>query len=261
MNNKRLNKSVTRKEDTKIRKDFYKRLIYIGLCIIPIIIFADNKDGFRLVPLPFFVFGMYQFMTIITLSQLIVDDFFPPKIYNEKTTKSFDKFIYYFANTLFFIGLITIIFEIRNFDNTVNGTKLFWTAGFCGIVFAILITFMLKLFQPSVYYESKRRYTVYFGLFIGFFLLATSLAGFVNHHFAEQSTYCKKYVIKRKGISGSRSKEFFLFLIIDQNNEERFSVGKTLYNNFEEGEQIELCMLKGKFGFDYVTKFNKIKKH
>lgn len=258
MNNKKVNKAIKTNDNSEIRKNFYKRLLYIGICIIPIIIFAENKDEFRLVPLPFFLFGMYQLILIVGQSQFIIDDFFPPKSYHEKTTKSFDKFIYYFATTLFFIGLITLIFEIRNYDNTINGTKLFWTAGFVGVVIAIIITFILKFFQPSVYYESKRRYTVCFGLFIGFFLLATAIAGFVNHHFADQSISCKSYTIIRKSTSGSRSKEYFLFLIINNNNEERFSVGKTRYNNFEEGEQIELCMLKGKLGFDYVTEFNKV---
>jgi len=94
-------------------------------------------------------------------------------------------------------------------------------------------------------------------LFVGLFLLSIAVTGFVNHHFADQTTFCKKYTIIRKSTSSGRSTEYFFFLNIEKNNEERFSVGKKLYNNFEEGGQIELCMQKGKFGFEYVTKFNK----
>ncbi|WP_163411555.1 hypothetical protein [Flavobacterium ajazii] len=243
-----------------MRKIFYRKLFYIGLCIIPITLFADNKGIFRLVPLPFFLFGMYQLMQIVALSQIIIDDFFPPKNSFEKITKPFDKFVYYFSSTLFFISLLCLIFEITNFDNTINGTRLFWTAGFVGILIAILLTAVLKIKFPSVYYESKRRYVVHFGLFVGFFLLSAAVAGFVNHHYADSDKIYKRFTIISKGISGGRSKEYYIHLIFENNNEERFSIGKNKYNNFEEDEEIELCLLKGRLGFDYVTEFNKISK-
>ncbi|MFV0146063.1 hypothetical protein OBJ68_12795 [Empedobacter falsenii] len=251
-------KSKRKKHTAEIRSVFYKKLLYIGLCIIPILLFADNNDSFKLVPLPFFLFGMYQLIQIIGLSQLIIDDFFPPKTYSEKETKPFDKFIYYFSSTLLFVGLFSLIFEIRNFDNTINGIKLFWTTGLVGVLIAILLTIILKIGFPSVYYDSKRRYTVHFGLFVGLFLLSTAVLGFVNHHFADQTTFCKKYPIKRKSTSSGRSTEYFFYLLMENNNEERFSVHKTLYNNFDEAEQIEVCMQKGKLGFNYVTEFKKI---
>jgi hypothetical protein len=257
MSKKKFIKQNNTNHISEIRKDFYKRLFYIGLCVIPVIIFADDKGTFRLVPLPFFLIGMYQLIQIITRSQLIADNFFPPKTLYEKTTKPFDKFVYYFATTFFFTGLICQIFEIRNFDNTINGTKLFWTAGFIGIAIAIVLTGVLKLKFPSVYYESKRRFTVHFGLFLGCFLLVPAVVGFINHHYADNNKICKTYMIKRKGISGSRSKEYFIHLTLENNKEERFSIGKTRYENFNEGEEIELCMMQGKFGFDYVTEFNK----
>jgi hypothetical protein len=186
---------------------------------------------------------------------MIIDDFFPPKTYREKNTKPFNRFVNYFATALFFIGLCSLIFEIRNFDNTINGTRLFWTAGFVGIGLALVITLALKFFQPSVYDESKRRYTVHFGLFIGSFLFTTALAGFVNHRFAEPTYICKTYQIKRKDTSSSRSKEYFIFLIMDGNKAERFSIDQTLYDLCNKGEQMKLCMFKGTLGFYYVTEF------
>ena len=258
MSHRKFKKQSSKKQISEIRKNFYKRLLYIGICIIPIIIFADNNGKFRLVPLPFFLFGIYQLISIIQQSIFIIDDFFPPKTVFEKKTKYFDKFLYYFASTLFFVGLILLTFEIRYFDNTINGLRLFWIGGFVGIGLAIISTIMLKLFQPSVYDESKRRYTVHFGLFIGFFLLTAALTGFINHHYADPINFCKKYQLKSKSINSGKSTEYFFFLTMDGNNEERFSVGKNRYNHFEEGEQIELCMLKGKFGFDYVTDFKKV---
>lgn len=255
---KKTNSKSPQNKYSLIRKDFYKRLIYIVLCVIPIFLFANETGTYRLVPLPFFLLGMWNLIMIVQFSQSIIDDFFPPKIKFERTAKTFDKFAYYFSSTLFFVGLISLIFEIRNFDNTIHGTKLFWTAGGIGISLAILITYILKTTNPSIYFESKRRYTVHFGLFIGLFLLTTSIAGFTNHYFADGNKICKKYTIKRKGISGSKTKEYFINLKLEDNSEERFTITKSKFDNFNEGEEIELCIFRGKFGFDYVTEFNKL---
>ncbi|MHC0442607.1 hypothetical protein [Flavobacterium sp. 3-210] len=255
--NKKKNNRYENKGTSFIRKEFYKKLLHIALCVIPIALFANNKGTFRLIPLSFFLYGMYQLIQIVATSQLIIDDFFPPKVSDEKKAKSFDKSVYYFSTTLFFIGLISLLFEIRNFENTINGAKLFWLGGLTGIVVAIILTIILKLTTPSVYYESKRRYTVHLGLFIGFFLTSTALTSFVNHYFSYPTAFYKNYKIESKSISGGRSTEYFFFLRMENGYEERFSVGKTKYNNFEEGEEIKLGLLKGKLGFDYVTAFKK----
>jgi hypothetical protein len=242
-----------------MKKEFYKRLLYIGLCIIPLVLFGDEKGSLRLVPLPFFLIGMYNLLLIISLSQLIIDDFFPPKVLFEKVAKPFDKFIYYFSFALFFISLVFLILEIRKIDNTINGTQLFWRAGFVGIALAILVTIILKITNPSVYFESKRRYVVHFGIFVGLFLLTSATANFINHFYAKTDEFCKNYTILEKGTSGSRSKAHFIRIITENNIEERFSIQKALYNELTEGSEIEICMIKGKLGYEYATKFNKLK--
>lgn len=264
MINKKRNSKFKSKENSFLKNEFYKRVFYIVLCIIPIIIFADDKGTFRLVPLPFLIIGMYQLIMIVGLSQSIIDEFFPPKTYFEHKSKPIDSFVYYFSTVLFFVGLVSLLFEIKNFDNTIQGTHLFWKAGGIGIGLALVVTLLLKAITPSVYYESKRRFTVYFGLFIGLFLLTTATTGFINHHFAEKHKLYKKYLISSKGNSGSlrsRSKEYFINLKIDAYTEERFTIEKSLYDEFSEGEEIVLCLVKGKFGYDYVTEFTKIENH
>lgn len=260
MKNKKLTKSFKKNHNSEIRKDFFKRLLYIGICIIPILIFANNKDEFRLVPLPFFLFGMYQLILIVGQSQLIVDDFFPPKTYDEKTTKLIDKFIYYFSMTLFFGGLVFEIFEIRVIDNTINGTTFFWKSAFIGLAIAALLTIILKLTNSSVYDESSRRYSVHFGLFIGFFLFVPAIASYINHTYSENNENCKAYEIVRKSTGGKRNKSSWLFLKIDYNSEERFDVSRSFYDKVSEGGQVKLCTKKGKLGYEVVESFKRIDK-
>lgn len=258
MRNKKLNKSFRTNQNSEIRKDFFKRLLYIGICVIPILIFADNKDEFRLVPLPFFLFGMNQLILIVGQSKLIVDDFFPPKTHKEKTTKLIDKFIYCFSMTLFFSGLVFEIFEIGVIDNTINGTTFFWKSAFIGIAIASLLTIILKLTNSSVYDESSRRYSVHFGLFIGFFLFIPAIASYINHTYADNIENCKTFDIVRKSTGGKRNKSSWLFLKIGDNSEERFEVSRSFYDKVNEGGQVQLCTIKGKLGYEVVENFKTI---
>jgi hypothetical protein len=243
---------------SEVRKEFYKRLLYIFLGIIPILLLFENNGPERYIGLAGFLFSMYQFIITIIMSQQILDDFFPPKTTFELKTKPFDKFIYYFAMTLFFCGIVFLIFEIHIIDNTVNGATFFWQSALIGFALASIITIILKLTKPSVYYESNRRYSVHFGFFVGFFLLTPAMSSFVNHNFAEITENCKTYEIVRKSTGGRRNKSSWLFLKLDKNSEERFVVSQTFYNNVSEGEQIKICTRKGKLGYDFVEEFKTI---
>jgi hypothetical protein len=246
------------RENSPVRQQFFKRLLYIALCIIPIILFADNKDSFRLVPLPFFIFGMIQLLTIVAGSQQILDDFFPPKTKHEKKARPRDKFIYYFSMTLFFVGLVFEVFEIRTIDNTINGMSLFWKSAFLGLIIAFLSILFIKSFSPTVFDESNRRYSVYLGLYLGFFLFVPAFASFLNHYFADEKMECKSFEIIRKNKGGKRNTSSLLHIKIDPESEERFEVSKQFYELVAEGEKIKLCTIKGKLGYHFVEKFETI---
>jgi|GEM_PF-2567153 len=257
MRSRKKTNSAAFNKTSDTRKDFYKRILIIAGCIIPILLFGADEGSMRLVPLPFFLLGMYQLIMLIQLSPDIVDDFFPPRKTFERTVNRFHKFMYYFASVFFFTSIICLLFEIRQFDNTIRGLRLFWTGGLTGIGIAILLTVILKLVSPGIYDESKRRFTIHAGLFLGCFFMTAAATGFINHFFADKTEFCRNYIIQSKDTSSGRSTEYYFFLEVEEGYEERFSVGSKRYDSFEEGEEIELCMMKGKFGWDVVRKFNK----
>ncbi|MDP2160898.1 MAG: hypothetical protein Q8K02_10475, partial [Flavobacterium sp.] len=117
---------------------------------------------------------------------------------------------------------------------------------------------ILKLTKPSVYYESSGRYSVHFGLFIGFFLFTPAMTSFINHNYAENKENCKAYEIVRKSTGGKRNKSSWLFLKLAKNSEERFDVSRTFYDKVNEGEQVQLCTRKGNLGYDFVEEFKTI---
>ena len=243
--------------DSSIRKNFYKRLLYIVLCAIPIWIWADEKPPLSYVVLLLFLFGMYQIITIVYLSQLIIDSFFPPVTTMETKTRLFDRFLYYFSSGFFFTGLVFLLFELQHLENTLSGTNLFWKAGFTGIAVASVITIILKKLTPTVYFESKRRYTVHFGLFIGGLLWSASAGSFVNHFYAEPSISTKEFVLKRKSTGGKRNASHWLFLQTKPLSEERFEVTESFFETVEEGQTVLLDIQKGKLEYDVIVAFRK----
>ena len=241
-----------------IRKEFFTRLAYLGLGIIPILFLWEQKGPLRFIALAGFVFGMYQILILIAMSQTIIDDFFPPKAYG-KTKKTFDNLVYRFATIFFFVALVSELFEFRRMDNTIGGTKIFWTYALIGVLIAALVTALLKLKSPSVYHESTRRFTVHFALFLGFFLITPATASFVNHYYSDAKIDCNKYKIVRKGTGGKRQKSSFLFLQIN-GQEERFEVTRNLWNNVNQDGNVILCTQKGHLGYDFVKEFKIVNK-
>jgi hypothetical protein len=174
--------------------------------------------------------------------------------YSESKTKPFDNFVSRFATGLFFVGLVFEIFEIRRMANTVGGTYFFWTYALTGILIAAVVTVILKFKSPSIYFESSRRFTVHFGLFLGFFLIVPAAASFINHYYSDSRIDCNEYKIVRKSTGGKRQKYSWLFLQINR-HEERFDVTRNLWNSIDEGGLVTLCTKKGKLGYDFVEEF------
>ena len=236
--------------NSELIKTFLKRLLYIGLCLIPIFIFVNNKGNIRLVSLPILLIGIYQLIMIIALSLHIIENLFPPKHESEKSN-SFERVII----ALFVVSLFLFLIQVTNLENTINDTKLIWTACAVGIGLAIILTILLKTIMHSICFVNN---ATYLALFVGLFFLLSLLFGFINYHFPDYKKACKTHTIIRKDSYGIRSTSYFIYVKLDDNTEKEFSIGKKRYNNFNKGETVEICIAKGLFGFNFATDFNKI---
>ena len=205
-----------------------------------------------------FFFSMYQLLRVVAISQEIVDDFFPPNTFFELEANPKDKHIYNFALTICIGGVISILFEARAIDNTIHGTNFFWLWAFVGLALAFITTIILKKISPSVYHESGRRYTVYGGLFIGFFFLIPAIASLINQNFGKINKNCTSYLLVRMHIGGKRDNHCYLDINLDNQLEERFEVSRKFYEQISEGEMIHLCTRRGILGYEYVEEFKSI---
>lgn len=89
-----------RKSNFRNTKRLLQETFYIGLCIIPIIIFADNKGTSRLIPLPSLSWN-YQLIQIIGLLQLIIDSFSHLKLYTKRQLNPWQVCLLFFLRLYF----------------------------------------------------------------------------------------------------------------------------------------------------------------
>ena len=99
-----------------VRREFFRRLGYIALGVIPIAFVWESKGPERFIGLAGFLFSMYQLILIVGMMQSLVDDFSPLRTYEKKTTVV-DKVVYRLAGALFFLGLVFQVFEISKIDS------------------------------------------------------------------------------------------------------------------------------------------------
>ena len=149
-----------------------------------------------------------------------------------------------------------MIFETKKIDNTINGLAFFWICGVIGIIVSFLTMLLISRASKTIYNDSTRRYTVFLGLPLGFLMLFPGTLNFANRQYAKTEIYEVRVKVNRKS-TDSKGRAKYLFCTIN-NNEERFDVGNTIYENTQESGEIKLHLQKGLFGFEIVKEFEPV---
>lgn len=239
---------------SELRKKALKYLLYILLGVIIIISVANNTGPERYIALFGFLLSLSNLIRIIIVSQALIDDFFPPK--GEGQTKFGDKLIYWLNLMLFFGGAVWLIIELKWIDNTIDGLRLSLQFSGLGLLIGIVLILILKVFRASVFYESSRRYSVYFSALLGLAMLTPAVASSVNRNVGAKESECYEYPLVRKNKSNSRSESSYIFLLIDQ-SEERFEVSNELWDSLDKDDRVEICFYLGQLGYKVVTDFER----
>ena len=154
------------------------------------------------------------------------------------------------------IGLSSFwgIAQFHHIDNTRNGVGFFFLFAALGLLLCIPFYVLIFRTVPDLKHGkrvSKQWTSNLFGLGMGFFFLTPAIASYINRTHLVSTDDCREYKIISKGSSSGRYHEYYLFVQID-NDEERLTLFKTLWETFNEGQSIRLCLQKGILGFEYI---------
>ena len=172
-------------------------------------------------------------------------------------SKKFDIFVYFFSQGLFLFGLIFLMFTQLRIENTIFGMQLFWISMICGMFVGLILIILLRWISPAIYNQRNKRISVYLGFFLGLAVFTPALTSFINKTFTDNSIICKKYLVESKFRGGKDNRTFYVQIII-QKQEEQFIIDKDIYEEIDNGGQIQLCTLKGKLGYEFVKEFKTV---
>ena len=153
---------------------------------------------------------------------------------------------------LFFSGLVFLIFQMNNIENIIEESSFWKNFGFLGFSFSLVSLFFLYKFQPSVFSESGRRYSVVFGFVLGLTGLTISTSSFLNKKNAEKKMNQSVLTIKRKSTGGKKNKSHWVFIKI-KDSDRRFEIKPELWNKLKVGDKVLIKMQKGHFEYEFVT--------
>ncbi|WP_028375090.1 hypothetical protein [Leeuwenhoekiella sp. MAR_2009_132] len=226
-------------------------IILIGILII--IVFGNETSWLRYFNILAILIILRSLIWFISNSEEILFYIFPTKTIREKKPKLKDKIWSHLSMVLFFSGLVFLIFQMGNIENIIEESSFWKNFGFLGFSFSLIGLFFLYKFQPSVFSESGRRYSVIFGFVFGLTGLTISTTSFLNKKNAEKQTVLTEFTINRKSTGGKKNRSHWIFIKIKE-SERRFEIKPNLWNKLKVGDRVLLELQKGHFEYDFVRK-------
>lgn len=215
-----------------------KNIIYILLSVV-VLSFSVSEFGYMFMSVP----------AIVTLSYYLSD--LVLKIINKKypNNRKTNKYLEY----SFFIGLFSMFFVFRTYEDTIGGYDLFWKLSYLAVAVNLLVVVVINQFYNL---DTDFKEVTLLGFCICFFLLVPNLGIFLNKNIASQAERKVTLFINYKNISESsrNGKSYHLFIKTKYDSNERLEVKKEVYGAIKNDQIIVLTLRKGILGYDYITK-------
>jgi len=234
------------------KKELRNHAIQIMIGILVIIPLFNEKSWLRFIALGGFLLIIYNIIWFVKNSEEILFNIFPTKSIREKKPKFKDKIWGHISMAIFFIGLIFLIFQMGNLENTIEESSFWKKFGLIGFSFSLLCLFFLYKFQPSIFNESGRRYSVIFGFVLGLTSLTISAFSFLNIKKAETRTTEIVYSIDHKSTGGKKNTSHWIFINVNH-SEKRFEIRRELWNELSVGDKVLLRLQNGYLNYEFVN--------
>lgn len=204
-----------------------------------ILFFSIQDFGFMFLSIPIF----------LTLSYNLSD--FSLRILSKKrNTIKKNKNIEFLS----FVGIISSLFTLRDFEQTIGGYNLFWKLAFLSLIFSLIC---ISILNKHINFDNEKRFYNILSVCICFFLLLPNLGIFINKYVSLETENKQITTINYKQESHSRSTSYSIFIRTEFDKNERLDVNKDFFNSITNNQIIALTLKKGILGYNYVSKIEK----
>ncbi len=216
----------------------YRSIILITISAF-ILFFSIQDFGFMFLSIPIF----------LTLSYNLSD--FSLRILSKKrNTIKKNKNIEFLS----FVGIISSLFTLRDFEQTIGGYNLFWKLAFLSLIFSLIC---ISILNKHINFDNEKRFYNILSVCICFFLLLPNLGIFINKYVSLETENKQITTINYKQESHSRSTSYSIFIRTEFDKNERLDVNKDFFNSITNNQIIVLTLKKGILGYNYVSKIEK----
>jgi hypothetical protein len=218
----------------------YKNIILILISIF-ILYFSIEDFGYMFLSIPTFLILSYN------LSDLFLN------IVNSKEKENKKDKNFEFVSM---IGVVSILFVIRDFEQTIGGYILFWKLSYLSLTFSILCVYILNSFYN---FRNEKRFYNILSISICFFLLIPNIGIFINKHISIEKERKQEIEINYKYINPqSRGSDTYdIYIKTDYDKNERLDIKKEFYESISNNQIVVLTLRKGILGYNYVKKIEK----
>jgi hypothetical protein len=241
---------------SSVRQQVLYRTLFILLFVIPAIFYKSDNKYINGIEICILFYGLYQFYRLAGQFQRFIDDIYPPKLSKTAKKEKVHQIAFYGSQIIFYTSVFFHLALTWWTRDTILVTNLFWQSFLVGFIISVVVTIILVWKAPSIYFESTRRLTVHFGIFLGLSTFFPALAIFTNHYFADKKINCENYIINRKEKVG-RYNSPWIYLTIE-NKEDRIHISKKIFDNLEEKGKVNICTRIGLWGFEFVEEIKSI---
>jgi hypothetical protein len=147
--------------------------------------------------------------------------------------------------------MFTASFGLWGLDNYFQEAKFAIVFSLLGITSGIIFYYLIlcPLITGLINYKDNN-WSLPTGFIIGFLGISFGLGGYINKEYST-IIYCKDFKVERKAQGGGRHSSYYIYVKVN-NKLERLESKADYWNSISEKENINLCIRKGKLGYNFV---------
>lgn len=139
-------------------------------------------------------------------------------------------------------------------ENDFGGLRFLWVSLAAGAVIGFLICRSIIFFYSHWTYLQQHKHQFYVEVIFAGIFLAACLGPFINQYANDKPAICNSFIIEPSDRQKNTQSKYITLLT--ERGKERFEPSNRILSKLHNGDSVlELCIKKGRLGFDYVDEF------
>lgn len=139
-------------------------------------------------------------------------------------------------------------------ENDFGGLRFLWVSLVAGAVIGFMICRIIIFFYSDWSYLQQHKQQFYAEVIFAGIFLAACISPFINQYANDKPAICNSFIIEPSDRQKNTQSKYIT--VLTERGKERFEPPNRILSKLHNGDSVlELCIKKGRLGFDYVDEF------